>query len=111
MRRIATQVVVVQALKMIVLMYAMGRGQVVSRGPGEGSPETYVLMVPTVMLTRKLVSGRKLTKLLAMMTIELYPIQKGLIKHGKPKCGMLEIGIGVFTNRWSNFIEHINALV
>ena len=98
MRRIATLVVVVQALKMIVLMYAMGRGQVVSRGGGEGSPETYVLMVPTVMMTRKPVSGKRLTKILAMVTIRLYPIQKGLIKHGKPKCGMLKIGIGVFTN-------------
>ena len=80
-------------------MYVMDRGQVVSRGGGKGSPETYVLMVPAVIKTRKPVSGKKLTKILAMVTIRLYPIQKGLLKHGKPRCGMLEIGIGVFTNR------------
>ena len=68
MRRIATLVVVVQAFNMIVLMYVMGRGQVVSRGEGEGSPET-VLMVPAVIMTRKPVSGKKLTKILAMVTI------------------------------------------
>ena len=60
MRRIATLVVVVQAFKMQVLMYVMGRGRVVSRGEEEGGPELYVLMVPTVIMTRKFASGKKL---------------------------------------------------
>ena len=69
MRRIATLVVGVLAFKVQVLMYMMGRGRVVSRGGEEGSPETYVLMVPAVIMTRKPVSGKKLTKILAMVTI------------------------------------------
>ena len=60
LRWIATLVVVVQAFNMQVLMYVMGRGRVVSRGRGEGGPEIYVLMVPTVIMTRKLASGKKL---------------------------------------------------
>ena len=57
---IATLVVVVQALNVNVLMYVMGRGRVVSRGGGERSPEIYVLMVPTVIMTWKFASGKKL---------------------------------------------------
>ena len=54
---IATLVVVVQAFRMQVLMYVMGRGRVVSRGEEKGGPEVYVLMVPTVIMTWKFASG------------------------------------------------------
>ena len=67
MRRNATRVVVVQAFNIDVLMYVVGRGRVVSRTGGEGSPMNHVLMVPTVMVTRKFASGKQLTKLLAMV--------------------------------------------
>ena len=66
---IATLVVVVQAL-MKVLMYVMGWGQVVSRAGGKGSPIDHVFMVPTVMMTRKFVNGKKLTKLCAKVMEE-----------------------------------------
>ena len=67
MRRIATRVVVVQAFNVDVLKYVVGRGRVVSRTGGKGSPMIHVLMVPTVIMTRKFASGTELTKLLAMV--------------------------------------------
>ena len=111
MRRIAALVVDVLALEVEVLMYMMGRGRVVSRGRGKGSPETYVLMVPEVIMTRRPASGKKLTEILAIVTIGWNPIQKGLVEHGKPRCGLLEIGIGVFTGLGNGFHGHNDALI